>query len=99
MFGEQYNWDKLIRVKTNYEDKLITGAGQIRLKLSGQGQPTSEVAVMFPKILEPAAEQGATNRQQVRSAFAAPEHARVFETLTHNRFAARLNNTGADEVT
>jgi len=53
--------------------------------------------VILAKAFGPAAEQGATNCEAVRSALAAPEHAGVFETLANDRPATRLNHPRADE--
>src|SRR5664279_2698800 len=80
------------------------GAGQTRWKNGlewscGEGKSLSGPVVVFPEVLKPAAQQGAAHRQQVRSAFATPEHTRLLEALPHHCLAAGLHHARADEIT
>lgn len=80
----------------NVPGKMKMGAGQIHWKLgwgSGrQRQFLSGAAKMLPKLTKPTAQQRTTHRQEMGRSLAAPEHTRVFEALTDDGLAARLDH-------
>jgi hypothetical protein len=61
-------------------------------------QSLTRAGVVFPKVLEPAAEQRATNGRQVTGSLAAPQHARLFEPLADDGFAAGLHHARTNEI-
>src|ERR1017187_6869231 len=54
--------------------------------------------MMFPKIVEPAAEQSTTNDEKLARSFATPQHAGLFEPLADDGFAAGLHHARTDEI-
>ena len=54
--------------------------------------------VVFPEVLEPAAQQRAAHGQEVRGAFTTPEHTRLLEALPNHRLAASLHHARTDEI-
>ena len=88
---------------TNHLPRLMAGAGQTRRENGldwscGEGESLSGPVVVFPEVLEPAAQQCAAHGQQVRSAFTTPEHTRLLEALPNHCLAASLHHARADEI-
>ena len=54
--------------------------------------------VVFPEVLEPAAQQRAAHGQQVSGTLTAPEHTGLLEALPYHRLAASLHHSRADEI-
>ena len=83
--------------------KLSKGVGKTRWQrnggsLCGKSQRLSSSAVVFPKVVKPAAEQGTAHGQQLGSPVATPEHPGLFESLSYHGLAARLDHARANEI-
>lgn len=61
-----------------------------------QGLPRA--VMMFPKIVEPATEQGTTNGEKLARSLATPQHAGLFEPLADDGFAAGLHHARTNEI-
>ena len=73
----------------------LSGCGENPLETDrdssgGKGRPWSRDALVLPKVIAPAAAQGATDGEQVGGSLTTPAHARMFQPLPNLRLAARF---------